>query len=150
MAASAAPLANPKPNLESAWPVRTNSWVWASMPGVMRSSTRGAGRPSACEPVEAVELVEGVDDDVADADLQRRGQLVGRLVVAVQHQPGGRHPGGQRHVHLAAGRHVEQQALLVGEAGHGAAEERLRRVARRPAPKAATASRHRDRRWASS
>ncbi len=46
-ASAAAPDATPNPNLESSWPVRTNSWVWASTPGVMRMSTLGAARPPA-------------------------------------------------------------------------------------------------------
>ena len=46
-ASAAAPLARPKPNLESSWPVITYSWVWASTPGVTRSSTRGRGAPRA-------------------------------------------------------------------------------------------------------
>ena len=41
-AAAAAPDARPKPNLESSCPVRTNSWVWTSTPGVMRASTSAA------------------------------------------------------------------------------------------------------------
>ena len=46
-ACSARPLASPNPNLESSCPVRTNSWVWASTPGVMRRRAFGTGRPSA-------------------------------------------------------------------------------------------------------
>ena len=45
------------------------------------------------------------------------GQLVGRLVVAVQHEVGGGDAGGQRHVELAAGGDVEPQALLVRRGG---------------------------------
>ena len=44
----ARPPMTPKPNFESSWPVRTNSWVCASTPGVMRSSTVGAMPSSAC------------------------------------------------------------------------------------------------------
>ncbi len=39
---------------------------------------------SRSEDVEAIELVEGVDDDVAHLDLAGPTQLVARLVVAVQ------------------------------------------------------------------
>ena len=42
-ASSAAPEAKPNPNFESSCPVRTNSWVWASTPGVTRTSTAGPG-----------------------------------------------------------------------------------------------------------
>ena len=95
--------------------MRTNSWVWASTPGVTRISTVGlatSGPVAPAAPVreqslEPLDLVEGVDDDPADADRQRRGQLVVGLVVAVQHQPVGRDPGGQGHVQLAAGRDVQ-------------------------------------------
>ena len=45
-AAAAAPDATPNPNFESFWPVCTNSWVWASTPGVIRTSTDGTGSPS--------------------------------------------------------------------------------------------------------
>ena len=38
-AASARPDDTVKPNLESSWPVATNSWVWASTPGVIRNRT---------------------------------------------------------------------------------------------------------------
>ncbi len=43
---AAAPEATEKPNLESSPPVRMNSCVWASTPGVTRTNTRGrSGRP---------------------------------------------------------------------------------------------------------
>src|SRR5437588_578882 len=38
-ASAAAPPRSPKPNFESTWPVITYSWVWASTPGVTRTST---------------------------------------------------------------------------------------------------------------
>ena len=56
------------------------------------------------------------------------GQLVVGLVVAVQDQAVGGHAGGQGHVQLAARGHVEVHALLVGQPGHGHAQERLGRV----------------------
>ena len=125
---SAAPEARPKPNLESSWPVRTYSWVWASTPGVTRMRTSGrAARPGG-QAVEAVELVERVDHDAAHPDLDGPGQLGLGLVVAVQHQALAGHAGGQRDVQLAAGRHVDGHALLGGQPGHGGAEERLGRV----------------------
>ena len=85
--------------------------------------------PRGHERLEAVELVVAVDDDAADARRRRRAaQLVLGLVVAVQDEPVGGHPGGEGDVELAAGGHVEVQPLLVGEAGHRPAEERLRGV----------------------
>ena len=73
-----------KPNLESSWPVAMYSWVWACTPGVMRSSTSGTPAARGVQRVEAVELVEAVDDDVAHAGVDRRAQLVDALVVAVE------------------------------------------------------------------
>ena len=119
------PTATPKPNFESFWPVRTNSWVWASTPGRDPEQHLGHEPVVGVERGEAVELVEAVDDDPADAGRAGRPQLVGRLVVAVEHEPVGGHAGGERDVELAAGGHVEVHALLVGEAGHGQAQERL-------------------------
>ena len=63
----------PKPNLESSWPVRTYSWVWASTPGVTRTRTWGAARRTGGEALEAVDLVEGVDDDAADPGVEGPG-----------------------------------------------------------------------------
>jgi hypothetical protein len=118
MPPAAAPLLRPNPNFESSCPVRTYSWVWASTPGVTRSSTWGR-ETLGVEGVEAVQLVEGVDHDAPTPATPRARSSATRLVVAVEHQPVGRHTGGQRHVELAAGGHVEQHALLVGQAGHG-------------------------------
>ncbi len=75
--------------------------------------------------LESIELVEGVDDDAPDPRLDRETEFLLALVVAMKHAGRGGHPSRESDVQLAAGRHVEQQALLVGEAGHGPAEERL-------------------------
>ena len=69
--APASPEATPKPNFESTWPVRTNSWVWASTPGVTRTSTFGHEAVLGVERGQPVELVEAVDDDAADAGRAR-------------------------------------------------------------------------------
>ena len=127
-AAVAVPFGSPKPNLESSWPVRTNSWVWASTPGVIRSWTRGRGQALGVQRIEAIELVEAVDDDAADPGPERRPQLLHRLVVAVEHQAIGGDAGGEGDVELPTGGHVEEQPLLVDEAGDGAAQEGLGRV----------------------
>ena len=63
---------------------------------------------------QTLDLVEGVDHDVADAALDRVVELGRRLVVAVHVQPLGIHPRRKRQVELAAGGHVGGQAL-VGE-----------------------------------
>ena len=80
------------------------------------------------EALGAVELVEAVDHDAVHADLDRGGQLVVGLVVAVHDEPVGRDAGRDRHVQLAAGGNVEIHALLVHQTGHGQTQERLRRV----------------------
>ena len=105
--------------------MRTNSWVWASTPGVARIRTFGREPVLRVEGGEALELVEAVDDDATDAGLPRRLQLGHGLVVAVEDEPVGRHAGGEGDVELAAGGHVEVHPLLVGEARHRQAEERL-------------------------
>ena len=58
------------------------------------------GRTRLEEAAEAGDLVERVHDDAADAHLERRGELVGRLVVAVQDEPIGRDAGGEGDVKL--------------------------------------------------
>ena len=78
--------------------------------------------------LEPVQLVEGVDDDPADALGQGSTQLVGALVVAVQHQTVGGHARGAGDVVLAAGGDVEVAALVGRQSGHGRAEEGLGRV----------------------
>ena len=74
---------------------------------------------------EAGHLVEGVHDDPSDAEGEGGGQLLGRLVVAVEHQAVRRHAGREGHVELAARRDVEVHARVVGQAGHGSAQEGL-------------------------
>ena len=78
--------------------------------------------------VEAVQLVEAVHHDAPHPGVDGVGQLGGGLVVAVQHESLGREPGGQGHVQLAAGSHVEVQTLVAHQLRHGAAEKRLGRI----------------------
>ena len=93
-----------------------------------------SGRDGLQQGAEAGDLVERVDDDAADALLQRRRQLVGRLVVAVEDEPLRRDAGRERHMELATGRHVEVHALLVGQPGHGPAQKGLGGVGDAVAP----------------
>ena len=92
------------------------------------------------QALQAVDLVEGVDDDAADTDVQGPLQLGVGLVVAVQHQPLGGHAGDEGDVELAAGGHVEVHPLLVGQAppwpctGRPWSRRRRRRRRRRPPP----------------
>ena len=74
---------------------------------------------------EAGDLVEGVDDDPGDTMLQRRRELVGRLVVAVEHETVRGDAGRERDVELTTRGDIEAHALLVGQPCHGSAQERL-------------------------
>ncbi len=94
----------------------------------VRRSAGAAG----VQVIEAVELVEAVDDDVAHAGVEGRAQLVEALVVAVHRARRRRHAGGEHDVQLAPAGDVEEHALLVRQAGHRPAQERLRRVDRAP------------------
>ena len=145
--AAASPAARPNPNFESSWPVFTYSCVCASMPGVTRSSTVGHSAILGVQGVEAIELVERVDNDARHTRGPSHAELVDALVVPVEDQALGRKPRREGDVQLTAGGDVEPQAFLVDEPGHRPTQEGLgRRRSRRPAPKAATASRHRARR----
>ena len=77
---------------------------------------------------EAIDLVEAVHDDATNARPACGAELVGGLVVPVQHEPVGRHTSGQRNVQLAASGHVDVHALFMGQPSHGNAQERLRGV----------------------
>ena len=151
-ARSASPAARPKPNFESSCPVFTYSWVCASMPGVMRSRTDGTSPSSACRRIEPVELVERVDDGAPDARHAGHAQLVGALVVAVEHEALGRKRGrGSATCSSPPVATSRRSPSSSTSRSHRAAQERLRtRRSRRPARTPATASRQRARRCSSS
>ena len=100
-------------------------WVWACTPGRDAQQHVGDGEPVAVQRVEAIELVEAVDDDAPHAGRDRQPQLVDALVVAVHDARRGGHAGGEHDVQLATAGDVEQQPFLVREPGHRPAEERL-------------------------
>ena len=88
-------------------------------------------RPGSALPVEElepVELVEAVDHDVAHAAGDRRAELVETLVVAVERARRRGHAGGEDDMELTAAGDIEEQPLVVGQARHRPAEERLGRV----------------------
>ena len=91
------PEATPNPNLESSWPVRTNSWVWASTPGADPASGPWAEpghRPPGFRSDRARRTNRPRRRPTPSANA--RAQLLDRLVVAVQHQAvrrGYRRPG---------------------------------------------------------
>ena len=80
------------------------------------------------QSLAALDLVEGVEDQVPDTGPGREANLVVGLVVAVHVDPSGVEAGGQRQVQLAAGGDVHRQALLAKEPVGGAAGKGLARV----------------------
>ena len=80
------------------------------------------------QPRQPGDLHERVQHHPADAGVQRPLQLGDRLVVAVQGDPVRRYAGAQRRGELAAGAHVQAEALLCHPAQHRGGAERLRRV----------------------
>ena len=74
---------------------------------------------------DALDLVEGVDDDAAHAVVEGVADLGDALVVAVQADAVARDAGPLGHGELAAGAHVEVQALVVDPPRDLGAEERL-------------------------
>ena len=80
------------------------------------------------QPLAALDLVEGVEDQVPDAGPGREPDLVLGLVVAVHVDASGVEAGGQRQVQLAAGGDVDRQALIGEEPVGGGAGQRLARV----------------------
>ena len=74
---------------------------------------------------QALDLDGAVDDETADAGADPALELGDALVVAVEQQPLGGEACLQRDGQLAAGAHVERQALLGDPAGDRRAEERL-------------------------
>src|SRR5262249_58464174 len=81
---------------------------------------RDAGQPP--------DLVKRVDHDVPDPDGHGPLELAAELVAPVQRDHPRPHSGLQRDLELAAGAHVDAEALLADPAQHGPAAERLRRV----------------------
>ena len=77
------------------------------------------------QALAALDLVEGVEDQVADAGPGREEDLLVGLVVAVHVDAGGVEAGAQRHVQLAAGGDVDREALLGEEPVGGGAGHRL-------------------------
>ena len=72
--------------------------------------------------------MEVVDDDAADAGGERLGQLLPRLVVAVEVDAFGREAGLERDVKLAAGDYVQVETFLGEKLGDGGAEVGLRGI----------------------
>ncbi|OQA38655.1 MAG: hypothetical protein BWY52_03245 [Chloroflexi bacterium ADurb.Bin325] len=85
-------------------------------------------RPARGQLAQQRQLVEVVHHDAADVAVERIGQLVARLVVAVEVDAFGGEAGVQRDVQLAAGYHVQLQALLGHELRDRGAEISLGRI----------------------
>ncbi len=94
-------------------------------PRIDPDRNRRWSQPLGNEGLDAVHLHPGVDHHPAHCGLEAGSQLVGRLVVAMEHQSLGGDPGRQGDVQLAPGGHVEQHSLLVCEPGHRTTEEGL-------------------------
>src|SRR6478735_2137535 len=77
---------------------------------------------------DALDLVEGVDDDAAHAVVEGIADLGDALVVAVQADPVAGDAGALGHGELAAGAHVEVQALVMDPARDLGAQEGLPRI----------------------
>ena len=84
-------------------------------------------RPSGTDCLEPVDVVGVVDHDQPDAVLDRDGDLLVALRVAVQHDQAGVDAGLDCGEDLATAGHVESEALLDHHPLHGGARERLRR-----------------------
>ena len=77
------------------------------------------------QPLAALDLVEGVEDQMADAGARGEEDLLVALVVAVHVDPRRVEAGAQRDVQLAAGGDVDREPLLGEEPVGGGAGERL-------------------------
>ncbi len=98
----------------------------------MRASTAGTGRPSACRASR-----RSSSSKLSTTMLRTPATTAARssstlLLLPWNVSACGRNTCGQGHVHLAATGYVEQHALVVGEASHGLAQERLGGVHRSP------------------
>ena len=114
-AASAASLVGPpaieKPNFWSSCAVAMNSWVCASTPDGQPDHHRRASRPRSRATASSRAISwKRVEHDAADARLDRRDQLVDRLVVAVERDPLRREARPQRDRQLAAAADVQRTA----------------------------------------
>jgi hypothetical protein len=102
-----------------------NSWVWASTPGVRRKQHAGPQAEFGMQHVEAIELVEAVDDDAPDVVDDGGAQLVERLVVAVQDHVPRRHSGAARYEEFSDRGDIELHTFFVRELGHCKTEKRF-------------------------
>ncbi len=75
-----------------------------------------------------VDVVEAIQDYPLNFLRHRALKFRPGLVVAMQHELPGRHPGSPGHVVLAGSRNIQGHSALIGEPGQGLAEEGLRRV----------------------
>ena len=116
---------SPKPNFESAWPVEIAAWVSPETSGVTRIRTSWTTPRLARHLLEALDVVQRVEHDVADARLERELELGDRLGVAVQVDAAGVKAAGQRQRQLTTGGDVTGQALLRQHPVDGRAGERL-------------------------
>ena len=110
------------PNFEPRWPVAIAQCVSASMPGVTRTST--ARTPAAA----ARSASSGASSTTRQPASAAAGELLVRLVVAVQHDRVATDAGAPRVRELAERRGLGAQPLLREHAEHGDVGERLHAV----------------------
>ena len=110
-ASRAAPLATVKPNFESSAPVAMYSCVCASTPGVTRTSTRGAGQPSATSASSRSSSSKESATMRPTSDSSAVRSSASDLLLPWNTMRAGGNPARERDVQLAAGGDVEVQAL---------------------------------------
>ena len=108
------------PNFEPTWPVRIDSWVSTSIPGVIRTSIRSTPDARA-----RVELLERVEHDVRSAGVRRRLELLVRLVVPVHDESLAGDARLLREAELPERRHVRAEPLLAEQPHERDVRERL-------------------------
>ena len=125
-ASSASPLAIEKPNFWSSWAVAMYSWVCASTPAVTRTITPVVRPSSRGDLGQALDLVEGVDDDAARRRARRRARArASVLLLPWKPTRSIGKPARSATSQLAARADVEREPLLGQPADDRRAEERL-------------------------
>ena len=122
----ASPVATENPNFVSSWPVRTNSCVCASTPGVTR--TRQSSGDDALTSVEssAISSKLSTTSRWTPTAMARSNSSADLLLPCMMMRPAGT-PERSTRSSSPPGRDVDAETLFKGQSGHGAAEEGLRR-----------------------
>ena len=100
--------------------VRVGLYPWRNAQQNLRNDPVGG-----METLQAIQLIEAVHHEAADACLTSSDQLAIALVVAMQHEPISGHTGREGNKELAPAGYVEMHALFVRQPGHGPAQKRF-------------------------